>query len=116
MEVLSKYLAAYTTALQNQPFVTGYIDAIAGTGYRSTRVREQEPSSELLFPDLANVESQALLDGSARLALLVDPPFDRYVFIERSRQRCDMLEALKDEFPEREDRISVRTDEANRAI
>ncbi len=116
LAVLSKYLAAYTTALQNRRFVTGYIDAFAGTGYRSMRVRDQESSSDLLFPDLANSEPQALLDGSARLALLVDPPFDRYVFIERSRQRCEMLEALKDEFPERKDRIAVRTDEANRAI
>ena len=116
LEVLSDYLAAYTTALQKTPFIKGYIDAFAGTGYRTMRVREAELSSDLLFPDLATTEPQALLDGSARLALQVEPPFDRYVFIERSRGRCEALEALKDEFPERKTRIHVRTDEANHAI
>lgn len=116
LDVLSKYLAAYTTALRNQQFVIGYIDAFAGTGYRTMRVRDDESSSDLLFPDLAATEPQTLLDGSARLALQVDPPFDRYVFIERNRDRCDALEALKDEFPARKDSISIRKDEANRAI
>lgn len=116
LEVLSKYLAAYTKALRNQPFKTAYIDAFAGTGYRTMRLREEEPSSELLFPDLATSEPQALLDGSARLALQVDPPFDRYIFIERNRDRCGALEALRDDFPERKDRISIRRDDANRAI
>lgn len=116
LDVLSRYLTAYTTALRNQPFTTGYIDAFAGTGYRTMRAREEDLSSELLFPDLATTESQALLDGSARLALQIDPPFDRYVFIERNRDRGEALEALRDDFPTHRDRISIRTDEANRAI
>lgn len=80
------------------------------------RVREVGSPSDLLFPDLAAIEPQALLDGSARLALQVDPPFDRYVFIERNRDRSRALELLREEFPERRKRISIRTGEANDEI
>jgi hypothetical protein len=74
LEVLAKYLSGYTTALKKQPFVKGYIDAFAGTGYRTARKDRADASSqELLFPDLAATEPQSLLDGSARLALKTEP-------------------------------------------
>jgi len=90
LEVVAEYLSAYTTALKATPFQKGYIDAFAGTGYREPRGGDEagSPSSELPFPDLADEEPQALLDGSARLALKTVPRFDRYVFIERSQKRC----------------------------
>ena len=45
-------------------------------------------------------EPQALLDGSARMALQSEPPFDKYIFIEKSAARCAQLELLRDEFAE----------------
>src|ERR1700741_905536 len=70
LEVLAAYLRAYTTALKDKAFVTGYIDAFAGTPYRETRRDDAESSAstELLFPDLAEAAPQKYLDGSARLA------------------------------------------------
>ena len=123
LDVLAKYLASYTTALKdkpskNQPFRKGYIDAFAGTGYRDAR-RDDESgdlSQGLLLPDLAEQEPQALLDGSARLALKTDPRFDRYVFIERSVERCAQLEALKAEFPDLASDIQIRQGDANAEI
>ena len=91
LDVIARYLASYTTALKDKPskehpFVKGYVDAFAGTGYRDAQRddRSEDASQSLFLPDLAEAEPQALLDGSARLALKTEPRFDRYVFIEQS--------------------------------
>jgi three-Cys-motif partner protein len=118
LAAVGKYLAAYTTALKEQPFRKAYIDAFAGTGYREARRSESEDvSSQLLpFPDLAVQEPQDLLDGSARLALKTVPRFDRYVFIERSQARCGRLEELKQEFPTLAKDIRILPGDANSEI
>jgi three-Cys-motif partner protein len=120
LSVLEKYLEAYTTALRNKPtaerpFRKAYIDAFAGTGYRTMR-RGEEPAGGLLFPDLADAAPQELLDGSARLALKTQPRFDRYIFIERDAGRCAQLEALKEEFPDLASTIRVEQGEANQEL
>jgi len=119
--VIASYLTSYTTALRNKPskerpFVKGYIDAFAGTGYREAHKDDSAARESSLFPDLAADEPQALLDGSARLALKTRPRFDRYVFIEQSANRCAQLEALKTEFPELAADIRIRHAEANQEI
>lgn len=116
LAVLRGYLSAYTTALKNKPFRLGYIDAFAGTGYRTERSGESPSVGDLLFPDLAAAPPQELLDGSARIALESDPPFDGYVFIERNRARCRALEDLKEAFPAKASMIHVRQGEANREV
>ncbi len=121
LDVLAKYLASYTTALKDKPskehpFRKGYIDAFAGTGYRDARRDDESSQASLLLPDLAEKEPQDLLDGSARLALKTEPRFDRYVFIERSAERCAELEALKTEFPDLAKDIQIRQGDANTEI
>lgn len=122
LEVLAKYLKAYTTALKDKPspqrpFRKIFVDAFAGTGYRTTRCENTKlDSAKLLFPDLAETEPQQLLDGSAKRALQIDPPFDRYIFIELDAGRCTQLEKLKEEFPDRANRIDIRQGEANEQI
>lgn len=103
---------------KEHPFAKAYIDAFAGTGYREARqgVGKDKTSPPLLLPDLAKNEPQALLDGSARLALKTQPRFDRYLFIERSKARCSQLETLKTEFPELASDIHIRRGEANAEI
>lgn len=68
------------------------------------------------MPDLAEAEPQALLDGSARLALKTEPRFNRYIFIERSPERCAQLELLKQEFPDLARDIQIRHGDANTEI
>jgi len=123
LDVIARYLAGYTTALKDKPsnaapFVKGYIDAFAGTGYRDARRDDGggSTSQALLLPDLADVAPQALLDGSARLALKTQPRFDRYVFIERSPERCVQLALLKQEFPDLAADIQIRQGDANAEI
>lgn len=107
---IRKYLAAYTTALKNQPFRRLYIDAFAGSGYRTAK----DARSEDLLPHLP--AAGALAKGSARVALEVVPPFDRYIFIEKNKRHFDQLRLLESEFPQRRDKISFINKEANRAI
>lgn len=122
LAVLSGYLTSYTTALKDKPhpdrpFRKAFIDAFAGTGYRDIRRDDEKgPTHDLLFPDLADREPQSLLDGSARLALQTDPPFDKYIFIERSASRCAHLETLKSEFPSAASAIEIRQGDANAEI
>jgi len=121
LQVLRGYLSAYTTALKDQPsarrpFRKGYIDAFAGTPYRTEAKKVAGDSTQSLFSDLADGEPQALLDSSARIALETDPPFDRYIFIEKRRKRCSQLEELKRQFPALAQDIDVRQGDANEEV
>jgi three-Cys-motif partner protein len=123
LDVLAGYLTSYTTALKDkpsikQPFRKAYIDAFAGTGYRDAGSKNKDNNSvqNLSFPDLAKPEPQALLDGSARLALKTVPRFDKYIFIEKNPKWCEQLEELKTKFPDLADDIDIRQGDANQQI
>jgi len=117
LDIVSAYLSAYTTALKNAPFETLYIDAFAGSGYRtSARRKIADVSSELLFPDLSMDEPQNLLAGSARRALLTQPEFHRYVFIERHTAYRAELAKLTSEFPHLAERIEILGGDANEEL
>ena len=96
LECVRKYLHAYTTIMNKQHFQYAYIDAFAGTGYRD--MENDEDAEELMFPDLVAPEVVSFHDGSARNALEVEPPFMKYVFIEKNINRYAELEELKKEF------------------
>lgn len=115
LDVLADYLKGYTTALKQARFEKWYVDAFAGTGYRDARRQNAKGagSQNLLLPDLAEAEPQDLLDGSARRALLAEPRFERYVFIERKAEHCARLEKLKAEFPNIASRVEVHQGDAN---
>jgi three-Cys-motif partner protein len=93
LTILKKYLHAYNTALKNQRFTRIYVDAFAGPGYRVQRQAQfQVPD---IFAESNDQETQELLKGSAKLALEVDPPFDRFVFVESDELKVKELEALR---------------------
>jgi three-Cys-motif partner protein len=96
LKVIEKYLHAYTTALKNRHFRTAYIDAFAGTGYRT---RKDIDDMKSMLEPFAQDAARGLLDGSARNALKTVPRFDRYIFIERNQGRATELEHLRAEFP-----------------
>ncbi len=112
LQMLDSYLRAYRRALKNQPFRLMYIDAFAGTGYR-IEVEQGKPQSQLLFPWLADEDTRGFIDGSARIALQVEPAFDEYIFIEKSAVRCCELRKLKGEYPGLSDRVSVVRQDCN---
>ncbi len=109
LERVRKYLSAYTTIMKDRNFRFAYIDAFAGTGYRTDR--QDTNLSELMFPEIAEQEVQRFLDGSARIALQVQPKFQNYILIEKDDNRFAELEKLKVEFPS--DDIELIQSDAN---
>ena len=114
LNILTKYLAAYNTALKNKPFTRVYVDAFAGTGYRELRQREYHMPH--LFEDVMQEDAQRFLKGSATRALEVKPGFHRYLFIEIDSAKAAELEKLKVKYPNQADRIQVVCDDANKAV
>ena len=93
LDILERYLDAYTTALKNQSFKLMYVDAFAGTGH----------------VELVKYDSDAIefIQGSAvRAAHIDDRQFDRLVFVEKDPGRCaKLLETLKEKHHRRDIRI-----------
>lgn len=135
LDRLRKYLPAYTTIMRGNPtaralFQTIYVDAFAGTGYVTPRQKSTPPqdpgvfnlfetmddaSEEALW--LATVpETQAFLDGSARIALDVEPPFDRYIFIDKKAAHVRDLKTLRLQHYEMRGRIEVRQGDGNEEL
>lgn len=110
---VSRYLAAYTTALKNFKFDLVYVDAFAGTGYRNLK---NEDNHRLMFPDQAGEDAEALHAGSAMIALQTVPRFSRYYFIEQDAEKCTELEKLKLDFSEQASDIRIIKGDANAAI
>jgi three-Cys-motif partner protein len=112
LERVRKYLPAYTTIMNKQPFFQfAYIDAFAGTGYRT--LKQDENPNELMFPEIVEQEVLSFLDGSARIALEVQPRFHKYIFIEKSEGRFQELQKLKTEYPSLQNDIELVQSDAN---
>lgn len=110
LEVLRKYLSAYTQILKGRTFRFAYIDAFAGTGERTVR----GPEDTHLLKLRTEEERRELLefqDGSARIALATEPPFQTLIFIERDSARAGELEVLAKQHPQRD--IRILSDDAN---
>ena len=110
LEIIAQYLTSYSSALKKQRFLTMYVDAFAGTGYRAKKKKRGsavDDDTNLIFPAIVEQETQLLLDGSARIALNTDPRFSKYVFIDRSADHCAELEKLRLEFPAKAADIAI---------
>lgn len=114
LELLSKYLSAYTKIFRKNPkaqfYTTTYVDAFAGTG---VIVRPALGGLAKLFPGIEQAEEK-FRKGSVRRALEVEPPFDKYVLIEKNTKKCQELRALAEEFPGK--KIDVINEDANSAL
>lgn len=101
LNAVTDYLGFYTQALKSvpspsDPFETWYVDAFAGTGDRTV-----DGHSSGLFAEPGTLD-RVRLEGSARRAIGIDPPFRHLVFIEKNPDRFAALEGLKTEFPDRD--------------
>jgi len=97
IECVRKYLVAYAKIMWKKKFRFAYIDAFAGTGYNVTKSKQRDDAP--LFPELSSIEAAEFRDGSARIALRVEPRFTKYIFIEKSPDRFAELNKLKEGFP-----------------
>lgn len=98
LNILDRYLDAYTTALKNKQFKLLYVDAFAGTGF--------------INPAKDNSDAKTFINGSAIRAIKTgDKPFDKLVFIEKNRDRFNELRDLRQDYQERD--IAVENSDAN---
>ena len=110
LTLVEGYLKAFTTALRPIFRELWYIDAFAGTGFRTKHLAAAEAS--LVEPAM---EEQVLqLRGSAKIALDVSPEFDRIILIDQSKRHCDALRNLAFEYGTR--RVDVLEGDANLQI
>lgn len=99
LSMVEQYLKAYTKALSKpvKPFGVKfdlwYIDAFAGTGYRTVDIPEKEQG---LFAEEPRAAERILVRGSAQIALDVTPKFDFVVFIEKRQDFAQELKYAKD--------------------
>lgn len=100
LEVLERYLDAYTKVMKNQPhWRTLYVDAFAGGGRAKLRQRRRDPDLQVdFFAAEATPEQTVFVAGSPERALRIANPFDRYVFIDADPDRIAALEALRDHY------------------
>jgi three-Cys-motif partner protein len=128
LERLRKYLPAFLDVMHRNStarayFQTIYIDAFAGTGYRSEKRTRQEsptvqeagffnekaPSDEALgAPDAARFR-----EGSAIIALDQEPPFDRYVFIDTKIAHVRDLQKLQLKYFNAPRNVDIKHGDAN---
>ena len=114
LEALGKYLQAYATIFKRNPkaqfYSISYIDAFAGTG----SLQRPDPGGFAeLIPQLMENEER-FRKGSVKRALEIDPPFDEYIFIEKSATKCRELRDLAKSLPTRN--IKILNEDANVAL
>ena len=99
LNIFTRYLDAYLTALQNQKFKKIYIDAFAGTGEIETR------------------DGGQYLVGSAKRALASEKKFDHYYFIEADIQKAGELQnMINTEFPQLRRIVTIYCGDANEKL
>lgn len=114
LRVLEKYLKAYTKIFKRNPkaqyFSISYVDAFAGTG-----VLKRPPIGGLatVIPELREIEDD-FRKGSVRRALEIEPPFDKYVFIEKDTKKCQELHEIANDYSSRN--IKIFNEDANTAL
>lgn len=100
LAALREYFSKYNTALSKEPFTRVYIDGFAGGGRINPKGIQKSslqdvPNSELFSVENTGEgegdESKAFRHGSPLLALEADPPFQKFIFIERDQDNLDQL-------------------------
>lgn len=106
LDVVAKYLAAYVMVMKKQNFRLFYVDGFAGSG--ASEAKSENADDPTLFP------VSQVVDGSPLRALQVEPPFDKYLFIEKKPKNVHSLRNLCENFQERD--IAILPGDANEEL
>jgi three-Cys-motif partner protein len=122
LEIVEKYLGAFTVALKKQQFELLYIDACAGSGSSipksvlAERLRAGHQSG-LLEESAKVVDTDQIIVGSAIRALGVKPAFDRYLFNDVKKSNVDALKGeVVQRFSHLADRVTITQFDANEML
>ncbi len=105
---MREYTKIFETNVRARHFEITYLDAFAGTG--TLAGPETDPLIPSLLPELTE-DVDEYQRGSVRRALEIQPEFDHYIFIEKDKVRFNELQAIRQEFPDRD--IKVENLDAN---
>jgi three-Cys-motif partner protein len=108
LDVVAKYLAAYVNVMKKNSFELHYVDGFAGSG-ASTAASGDDSLESGLF------DTREIVEGSPVRALNIDPPFDRYLFIDFDAANVASLQMVIDGHPNGY-RASARSGDANEQI
>ena len=108
LDAIAKYLRAYRNVMKNTSFRTIFFDAFAGTGELPVNLPKGG-----LFPSM---DKEELVEGSAKRALQVEPPFHEYIFVEKMRGKAEELAKLASQFPHVSERVRVQNGDANECL
>jgi three-Cys-motif partner protein len=109
LDAVMYFVECYTRALTPVGFDLWYVDAFAGSGDRQS---EQQRGGIFEGQPLEIVTKT--LAGSARRALMIEPPFQHFIFNEPDLARNHVLQRLRVEYPSRD--IQVIGGDANDVI
>jgi three-Cys-motif partner protein len=109
LSLVEAYSRAFTTALRGKFAQLWYIDAFAGTGERTERVPATHFMGTLVTP-----EKVIRHRGSARIAIEIQPAFDKLIFVEKKPRAVRALHELREQHLGRD--IEVIVGDANREI
>ncbi|MFM1977233.1 MAG: hypothetical protein RL145_2079 [Pseudomonadota bacterium] len=105
LDRVEKYLKAFITALKKQNFNLVYIDAFCGRGEVGVKGGEELPLLQ---------EGRRFLAGSARRALSLAVPFNRYHFIDASQEALEELKSwLNSNRPDLQGRVHFHHGDVN---
>jgi three-Cys-motif partner protein len=104
LDRVSAYLSAFQNVLKHQQFNLVYIDAFSG-----------DDSVELRKDELPLFEQgRSFTEGSARRAITLHQPFDRYHFIDSAGSSLDKLKVFVDtDYPALADRMNYQCGDVN---
>jgi three-Cys-motif partner protein len=108
LDVVAKYLVAYVNVMKKNSFELHYVDGFAGSG-ASTAASGDDSLESGLF------DTREIVEGSPVRALNIDPPFDRYLFIDFDEANVASLQMVISGHPNGH-RASVRSGDANEQI
>jgi three-Cys-motif partner protein len=112
LNILRKYLHAYTTIMAKYEFQFAYVDAFAGTGYRAAKAAMRMSGKKNALLDLGEPEAR-FFAGSAKIALDTDPKFGTCIFIEKNAKRFTELEKLPQQRKYEGRKIQLIQEDAN---
>lgn len=117
LKCIKKYLEAYITIFKGnaraRKLKTYYIDAFAGSGFISN-LKSSGTERELVNSETQ--DARQLQKGSAAIALEIEPSFDQFLFIEKSKKRAASLEELKQQHPKKAAKITIIQGDANKIL
>lgn len=109
LEILEKYLNAYTTALKKQSFQLVYVDAFAGSGIINLPPQTGMPEGELLGEQHGQPRESSI-KGSAKIAVEIkNRAFDKLLLNDLD---IDKVRSLKTQFSA-DGRVKVSQKDAN---